>query len=139
VYGLPTTRRGEALGWLIGWLGSLAWLVALAWLLTARGAWLMGAAGGALFVLGLTLTWRLAPWRHPETPYWRLLLPLYLPLGVGVTWAIAASGGWASSGLSGWEALWCVPLLSPLFTIGARRWQDGERPRPSEQANEPPP
>lgn len=119
---LPATRRGEALGWLLGWLGSLSWILALALWLTAHGAPWLGAVGGILFKLGLLLTWWLAPWRHPDTPYWRLLLPLYALLAAAVVWAISASGGWTASRLSYWEMLWLVPLFLPLVMLGKQRW-----------------
>ncbi|MBN2231855.1 MAG: hypothetical protein JW781_03420 [Deltaproteobacteria bacterium] len=119
-------RRGEQIGWLGGWIGTFCWIPALAVMFLVRGQIAAGGGGLVLFLVALALIFIRAPWRHPDTRYRRLLLPLYLVLGLGVWWAVTAYGGLAASGLRWWNLPGiCLPLLTPLLIIGRRRWIDG--------------
>ena len=114
-------RTGEKIGWLAGWSGGFVWLLILA------GIWLyQGQTGRALVGFGLvaiaeTCIFRLAPWRHPATPYRWLMVPIYLVflLSVGVA---AATGGFSGLRLTWWSLLWLLPILAPLVTVGQRTW-----------------
>lgn len=119
------SRRGEQLGWLIGWAGGFLWIIALALLFIVRGQFLMGLAGMALAGLGYGAVVLMRPWRHPHVRYWRLLLLPYLALAAALPWAIFGFGSEAAAQLSAWQALILLPLCSPFITIGWRRWVDG--------------
>jgi hypothetical protein len=121
-----TTRTGEKIGWIGGWLGGFVWVIILAGVLLAQGKWTQGVSGlGVAGVAVAAIIW-LAPWRHPKTAYWRLMLPLHIMLLVSAVWAIWAYGGWQNAGLSWWSGLWMLPLLIPFGSIGRRRWTDYE-------------
>lgn len=120
-------RSGERAGWIVGWIGSFLWVVALGVVLLVRGRAAAGLGGLALGALAVPVMLLAAPWRHPETRFWKLMLPLYALLGASVVWAVATHGGARAVGLGGWEVAWLVPLLLPFFTAGSRRWSDGER------------
>lgn len=121
------SRRGEKLGWIVGWVGSFLWVVALAGVRLGHGDLANAAAGLALAMLAGGAIFLFAPWKHPAVPFWRLMLPLYGLMAAAVAWAIFAFGGSRALRLDGFEALWIVPLLLPLLTVGARCWKDGER------------
>ncbi len=68
-----------------------------------------------------------APWRHPETRYWKLMLPLYALLGLSAAWVVMSFGaGVEGAGLTGWSLLVFPPLLIPFASVGGRRWRDGD-------------
>ena len=67
-----------------------------------------------------------APWRHPDTRYWRLMLPLYALLGLAAAWAVTAFGvGAEEAGLTGWSLLAFLSLLVPFASRGGCRWRGG--------------
>lgn len=119
-------RQGEKLGWTLGWLGSFLWVVILAALFLFQGKVLAGATGLALAGAAGWAVARCAPWQRPTTPYWQLMLAPYACLFLSIPWAIQAFGGLADSGLSWWNLGLLLPVLSPLFVLGRRRWTDGE-------------
>jgi hypothetical protein len=119
---MMSDRRGEKIGWIGGWLGAFCWVVILAIVFLVRGNLPAGAAGlvlaGAAFLLVVLVT----PWRHPRTPYWQLMAPLYVVLLLAVAWTVWAFGGMEASGWRWWHLAWMLPVLGPLLTIGRRRW-----------------
>ncbi len=122
-------RRGEKIGWIAGWTGSFLWAVLLAIIILAQGKLLPGLVGlGLGTAAAIAIPWA-APWRHPHTRQWRLMLPLYAILFSCAAWAIWAYGGFAESGLHWWNLSWILPLLTPLLILGHRRWSDHEPDR----------
>jgi hypothetical protein len=117
-----SARRGERLGWLIGWAGGYLWIIALAILFLARGQLAIGLIGVAIAGLGYASVVFFSPWRHPRRRYWQLLLAPYLMMLAGVPWAILGFGPEAASALNWWQALVLLPTLSPFMTIGRLRW-----------------
>ena len=115
-------RRGEKIGWIGGWFGSFLWLLFLSvvWLFQARyaasfvGFFFFTAAGVLIFVT--------APWKNPETRYWKLFLPMYGILALSIIGCVLASGGPHKLGLNAWNLLWLMPLLIPFVTAGQRCW-----------------
>ena len=89
------SRLGEEAGWIGGWIGAFLWVLIMA----------------------------TAPWKHPRIPFWNLMLPAYVVLGLSLAWAIW-SFGTNESGLTWWSIFWALPVLIPLTTIGRRRWSD---------------
>ncbi len=121
-----TERRGEKIGWVGGWIGAFCWLplLSVVWFLDGRpGA---GILGLALPALGVGLAVLLGPWRHPTTPAWKLLLPVYGVFLAAVVSSVALYGGLEEVGLRWWNLFWLAPMLLPLFLTGRRTWEDGE-------------
>jgi len=118
-------RTGEKAGWTGGWLGGFLWLLILSVVWLVQGRLTAGTVGLGLFVLGVGAILLLAPWRHPATPQWKLMLPVYCVFFISVAWALWAWGDPARSGLTWWSFFWVLPCLIPLWTAGRRRWEDG--------------
>lgn len=119
-------RKGEKIGWAGGWPGGFIWVVVLSVVFLVQGQWLTGLLG--LFLAGMAV-WAIltfAPWRHPATPYWKLMLGPYGMFLLSIIWAVWAYGGIQAMGLTWWNMLWLIPMLIPLGTLCQRTWYDGE-------------
>ncbi len=116
-------RVGEKIGWIAGWLGGFLWVLILAVMFLFQGKGREGIIGLALVALGVFYTFSCAPWKYPQTLYWRLMIRLYAVFLTAIAWAIWSFGGWQGSGLNGWFLLLLLPVLAPLFTIGRRTWE----------------
>ncbi|HDP34750.1 MAG TPA: hypothetical protein ENN29_06515 [Candidatus Hydrogenedentes bacterium] len=121
------SRRGEKLGWTGGFAGGFLWILPLGCVRLAQGHYGEGVVTLGLFVFAMTLVIALAPWRHPATPYYVLLLPVYAVFFVGVAWAVHMYGGLEAAGLKIWNLSWALPCLSPLFLLWNRRWRNEEK------------
>ena len=121
-----TPRTGEKTGWTLGWLGGFIWLLLLSvvWLFQKRTT--EGITGLALFVLAVGIIVYFAPWRHPATRYWKLMLPVYLTLFASVGWVAWSIGGLEELGMNWWSCFWVLPCLVTRGTVGGRRWEDGK-------------
>lgn len=119
-----TSRRGEQLGWTLGWSGAFVWVAILAVVFLVQGQILPALAGLVLVGLAAWTIRAFAPWRRPTTPYWQLLLPFYLVLLLTVAWAVWAYGGPKKLGMAWWNALWLLTLLIPLGPTCKRTWND---------------
>jgi len=118
-------RNGEKVGWIGGWMGGFIWALILAIVFLFQGKRLEGIVG--LLLVGLAVFFDLffAPWKRPDTAFWKLMLPLYFLFFSTAGWAIWAFSGWKASGLNGWNVFWVLPMLMPLFTSGRRTWNNG--------------
>ncbi len=92
-----------------------------------QGKLLAGVIGIALGALGYGSVVWFRPWRFPDTPYWRLLIPPYLALSAAVAWGFWAYGVAAAAEMSGWESMQLLVLFLPFVTVGKRCWRDGEQ------------
>lgn len=120
-----TSRRtGEKVGWTGGWTGGFLWLLILSVVRLVQGRITSGIVGLGLFALAVGAILLLAPWRHPSTRQWKLMLPVYLVFFASIAWAVWASGGLEQVGLNRWSFFWVLPCLIPLWTAGDRRWED---------------
>ena len=122
-------RTGEKLGWIGSWVGAFLWVLILSVIWLFRGHLLPAVLGALLVAVAAVLVVVLAPWRHPATPFWKLLLPLYVPLALSVAWAIWSFGGLSEMGQlakNPWFVVLVLPLLLPFGTAGRRRWSDAE-------------
>jgi len=119
-----TKRRGEKAGWIVGWFGGFIWvfLMSIMWVVMGKG--IEGITGLALTGLGAVVVFVSAPWKHPMTPYWKLMLPVYAIFGVSVVWAVWSFGNVWEAGLRWWAIFLLFPLLFPFGTLGKRRWND---------------
>lgn len=123
-------RKGEKLGWILGWTGGFLWLgLFSAWKLFSAQP-VAGLSGAALFSLSLACIVRFAPWRYPDTPFWKLMLPIYALLfcsvGLAFSWFLPARG----ASFSPWQLFWVLPCLSPLVTLGKRTWNQAGARKP---------
>ena len=117
-----TARTGEKTGWIAGWLGSFCWVGILCPVFLFLEQPAAALAGAALFAAGILGAFLLSPWRHPDTPYWKLMLPLYANVVLCMVWAVCSFGG-ASAGRTPWGTLaLIIPVALPLFTMGRRTW-----------------
>ena len=123
---LMKQRRGERVGWIGGWLGALLWLLVLSVLWLFLSKLLPGLVGLGLFSLGVLLVFALAPWKHPETKYWKLMLPMLLFLLFSAAIGIWLHGGLGAVGLNWSSIIWMPVLIIPFATMGGRRWKDGD-------------
>jgi hypothetical protein len=131
-------RRGEKLGWTLGWAGGFLWVVVLAAVAAARGDGASAALGALIAAAAFAAIAGLAPWRHPSRPYWQLLAPIYMLFAAAIAWAIRAAGGAAAAGFRGTSLLVVLPILLPFFLAGRRRWSDGERADDARRPEPPP-
>ncbi len=115
-------RNGEKIGWIGGWLGSFLWVLALAVMFLFQNKGRAGLIGLVLVALGVFYIFSCAPWKNPQTPYWRLMIRLYAVFLTAIVWALWAFGGLQGSGLNEWFLLLLLPVLTPLFTLGRRTW-----------------
>ena len=118
-------RRGEKAGWTFGFLGGFAWVAVLAIVFFFKGEPLAGTLGVLLFCAAVSAIIFFAPWRHPRTSAWKLMLAPYLLMALSFAWGAWAFGGPAPLGLKWWNIVWFVPLMLPFFTGGSRKWSDG--------------
>ena len=119
-------RRGEKVGWIAGWLGGFLWLCLLSVLWLVLGRITDGVLGLVLFAAAVAAVLALAPWKHPETRYWKLMLPIYVILVAAAGLCVWCVGGFGKLGLSPWSLFLLMPLLIPFATTGARCWKDGD-------------
>jgi hypothetical protein len=124
-----SSRTGEKLGWIGGWIGAFLWVAVLSVIFLVDGRIIVGAAGLGIVALAAVLVSLCAPWRHPRTAFWKLLLPPYVAVAASVAWALLAWGADAlrEEGVSPWSAALVLPMLLPFLTAGRRRWGDGDR------------
>jgi hypothetical protein len=119
-------RRGEKLGWTLGWSGGFLWVAVLAAVAAAKGDGANAAIGALITAGAIAAIVGLAPWRRPMRPYWQLMVPIYLLFGAAVLWAVRAAGGAAAAGLGDASLFVLLPILLPFLFAGRRRWIDGE-------------
>lgn len=114
------SRRGERLGWLLGWTGAFLWLAVLCGAKLAQRDFPTAGVAGLLFLVAFGATVLLAPWRHAEQPYWKLMLPIYLLFVLSVGWLFSLM---PEPPISLWSAILLLPLVFlPFATIGRRTW-----------------
>lgn len=115
-------RSGEKLGWIAGWSGTFIWVLILAGLFLYRHEFRQGVAGVALTTAAVASVLYCVPWRHPSTPYWKLMLAPYGLFFIAIAWAVWSFGGIESLGFNWLNLLWLVPALSPFGFLGNNRW-----------------
>ncbi len=107
-------------------MGGFVWVFILSIILFFRGNPADGIIGLVLMCTAVVLILTTAPWKHPTTLYWKLMVPVYIVLLGSVAWAIWSFGGIDALGLNWWNTLWILLLLIPFGTIGNRRWSDSD-------------
>lgn len=120
-------RQGEKIGWVVGWYGGFLWVALLAILFLGQGKRMEGLTGLTLVVFAGLAIHVFAPWRHPKTLYWRLMIPPFVVLFGTVVWGVWAYGGLEANGLDGWSFFLFLPLLLPFGSVGKKRWHEEEK------------
>jgi len=121
-------RHGERRGWIWGWIGGFIWLLLFGLLWSLNGQLLQGVCAFAAFAAGCVATVLCAPWRHPRTPFWKLLLPIYTVLFVDIALILYIYPGAVQClGLSAGNLLALLPLLLPFVTLGRQTWDEDSR------------
>lgn len=115
-------RIGEKIGWTMGWLGAFLWVGILAVVRLFQGRYPAGFGGIAIFTIALLLVALLAPWRRPDTAYWKLMLPMFVLSFLAAGLFIWDEGGMAAAGIHWWDIFPFLPLLMPLLFIGNKTW-----------------
>lgn len=122
------SRKGEKIGWLGGWSGGFVWVIILAGVFLFQGKTAAGILGLAIAACGFAAIWFFAPWRHPETLYRMLMIPIYVVFLLAVAWAVWGMEDPRAMGISGKQsAFLLLPLMLPMWTAGRRRWTKGKR------------
>jgi hypothetical protein len=116
-------RKGEKIGWIVGWHGGFIWLCLLSGVLLFRNGIADGIIGIAIFVVASAVIIVTAPWKHPNTKYWKLMLPVYLLFFVSIAFYIYSYYGLDGTGLSWTAFFWVIPCLIPIATAGGRTWK----------------
>lgn len=118
-------RKGEKIGWIGGWHGGFIWLgvLSVVWLFQNRIN--DAIIGIAIFIVASIAIITTAPWKHQNTKYWKLMLPVYLLFFVSIIFCIYSYGGLESTGLKWTSFLWVIPCLIPFWTTGNRTWNSG--------------
>jgi len=117
-------RKGEKIGWAAGWMGGVIWVIILSMIFLVQGRWLIAVLGLLIVVAAALAILLCAPWRYPNTPYWKLMLGPYAVFFISVAWAVWAYGGIYGLGLNWWNFLWLLPVLIPFGTLSKRKWSD---------------
>ena len=115
-------RTGEKVGWIGGWSGGFIWLLILSGIWLIKGQLKTALAGITLVAAAAFCIFWFAPWKHPTTPYWKLLLPIYAAFFLSICFA-ALFGGFTGFTVDWWSLFWLFPLLIPLVTMGKRTWK----------------
>ena len=115
-------RRGEKFGWIGGWFGGFVWLGLLSAIWLFQNKINEGMIGLAVFVVAIIVISTTAPWKHPNTKYWKLMLPIYALFFCSIVLSIYLYGGIENIGLNWTSIFLVIPGLIPLVTAGNRTW-----------------
>lgn len=115
-------RRGMKIGWFIGWLGGFGWygLLSAYWLFQNKLS--EGLIELLIFIISILVIQMATPWKHPDTKYWILMLPLYFLFFSSYIFSVYLIGGIEYLGLNRITLSPVIPSLLPLFIIGNRTW-----------------
>jgi hypothetical protein len=120
---MTTKRRGEKVGWVAGWIGGFVWVAILSIVFICQKKFGQGLLGMVLTAAAIATIFCFAPWRHPLTAYWKLMLAPYGMFCITIAWAIWSYGGIESCDLNWWNLLWIIPSLSPFGILSNRKWE----------------
>ena len=122
-----SSRKQEQIGWVCGWLGGFVWVFIQSIVFLVQGRVIQAGIGLLVFCAALAAILLLSPWRHPQTRYRTLMVPIYLLVFAAVAWGAWSLGGLRQIGIhSWWSTLTLLPALLPLWITGGRRWRDGD-------------
>lgn len=118
-------RKGEKLGWTLGWIGVFLWVFIISIVFLIQNKIIFGILGILIFLTALFLIFYLSPWRNKTIKYWLLMLPLYIISIISIIVVIFGFGG--INNLSEIQyGSWIIPCLVPIFILGRKTWQDND-------------
>ncbi len=118
-------ERGPRLGWTLGGLGGLLWIPILGVVRLVLGDVIGLVLCLLVFGAGVAYLVLLAPWKHPDTPFWKLYSGLVVIMLVAAAvllyrWVpdLQPSVGHVR------YAFVVLPLFVPAFIHGSKSWRD---------------
>ena len=121
-------RKREKIGWIVGWLGGFIWVLILSIIFFAQGKIMHSCLGLLVTCIAIVVILFFSPWRHPRVLYRRLMVPIYSLFFMAVAWGVWALGDIRVLGINSWWAiLILLPILTPFWTVGNRRWEGNRR------------
>jgi hypothetical protein len=117
-------RKGEKLGWSLGWSGCFLWVLVLSVIFIFQGESLNGILGVVIVLMAAFFVIKRSPWKNPDTEYWKLYAPLINTFIISILWAVLASQNRPGSEINWGYLFFVTPLLIPLFILGKRKWND---------------
>lgn len=120
-------RRGEKFGWIGGWFGGFVWLGLLSVIWLFQNKIIEGIIGLAVFIVAFIVISMTVPWKHPNTRYWKLMLPIYTLFFCSIVLSIYLYGGLEIIGLNWTSIFLVIPGLIPLVTTGNRTWNSSAK------------
>jgi hypothetical protein len=121
------SRKGEKLGWVLGWFGSFLWVIILAGMFFIQGKIVAGLSGTLLVMIVLTVIFRITPWRYPHIRYWRLLLVPFFLFLLSFVWAFWSFNVFREGNFNWWLIVALLPMLNVFFILGKKKWSDYEK------------
>ena len=119
-------RKQEKIGWIGGWLGGFIWVLILSIVFFVQGKAMQGGIGLLIVFMACAAIVMFSPWRHPQTLYRKLMMPVYVLFVAALIWALWSFENPETMGFnSWWSLLILLPALTPFWTVGKRRWDDG--------------
>lgn len=119
-------RKGEKIGWIVGWTGGFLWILPFAAVCFFQERLIYGVFSVVLFLLALFSIVKFAPWKYPDTKYWKLMIPMYSILLISVVLVLYVFNIFNEPARLQY-GLWILPCLSPFVILGNREWgQDGQ-------------
>lgn len=115
-------RKGEKIGWIGGWIRGFIWLGLLSVIWLFQNKISNGIIGIVIFTVAVIAIIATAPWKHSNTKYWKLMIPIYLLFFISIALCIYLYDGLESIGLKWTAFLWVIPCLIPFITTGSRTW-----------------
>lgn len=103
-------------------MGAFLWVLLLGLIEMNRHEYFSGVVLLVLWAVSVFLIFKYAPWRSPSVRYWQLMMPLYGLLIILVLILYVFIVGIGDAGRYSYYLLAALPLLLPLFIMGARRW-----------------
>jgi hypothetical protein len=83
--------------------------------------------GLAVFIVAIMVISMTAPWKHPNTKYWKLMLPVYSLFFCSIVLSIYLYGGLETIGLKWTSIFLVISGLIPLLTAGNRTWNSSAK------------
>lgn len=118
-------RKQEKIGWIVGWLGGFIWVLILSIIFFVQGKIMHAWLGLLVTCIAIVVILFFSPWRHPRVLYRLLMAPIYSLFFMAVAWGVWALGDIRLLGINSWWAiLILLPILTPFWTVGNRRWDD---------------
>lgn len=134
-----SNQRGPRLGWTLGGLGGFLWIPLLGVVRAVQGDVVGLVVCLLLFGLGVAYLVVLAPWKHPDTPFWKLYSGLVVIMLAAAAvllyrWVpdLEPSIGQVRYGFV------ILPLFLPAFIHGRKTWRDIHNPDDQSESTEPP-